>query len=479
MSSKPAGGEEAIGPEGVNATVEKTKKAPAKAGTGKKWEILEEDYEVQKKAIGEGGFGAVHLARVKASGDTAAVKVIKKATVDDRSELENEIALLKEMGNHDNVVGFFGMYEDKKYMYICMEACTGGEVFDRLAASGNFTERDASRVLMYVLEAIGHCHKYKVAHRDLKPENLMYKSKDPNAPLKVIDFGLAAKVGKSSKLTEPVGTGGYMAKEVIQGSYTTKCDLFAIGAIMFFLLVGELPFDHEDEEELDKLVVKGKYSMSAPEWSAISDEAKDLVKKLLSPEKDRPTAVECLQHPWIVSGGPTNAPHLSTTIYDRWKKHGIKNKVLNAAKIAIANKMTTDEIDTLAKEFDKVDADKGGNIDLQEFKKIIESSGIKVDTDLEEMFRAVDSDSSGTISKKEFVAATMSDHIAITEEKLLHAFEEFDRDKSGKVDLDELTQMLNNDTVLAKDVFKEMDTNKDGFVDLQEFNAYLEKQAVG
>ena len=92
----------------------------------------------------------------------------------------------------------------------------------------------------------------------------------------------------------------YIAPEVHKEVYDEKSDMWTLGVILYTLLCGYTPFQGKDRTEILEKVIKGKYSINSHEWDIISDEAKDLLKRLLSYNlRSRPSAKECLQHPWL------------------------------------------------------------------------------------------------------------------------------------------------------------------------------------
>ena len=88
---------------------------------------------------------------------------------------------------------------------------TGGELFDRIVAKGSYTERDASKLIKQILEAIDYMHEKDIVHRDLKPENLLYEDNNEDSIIKVSDFGLS-KVIDSGTMMTACGTPGYVGK---------------------------------------------------------------------------------------------------------------------------------------------------------------------------------------------------------------------------------------------------------------------------
>ena len=101
-------------------------------------------------------------------------------------------------------------------------------------------------------------------------------------------------------MNAPNGTPYYIAPEVLKGSYTTQCDNWSMGVVMYIMLSGKPPFGGRSNKEIIESVLKGSYSTSSTVWNGISKEAKDLIAKLLCREADmRITAQEAYNHPWL------------------------------------------------------------------------------------------------------------------------------------------------------------------------------------
>ena len=117
--------------------------------------------------------------------------------------------------------------------------------------------------------------------RDIKPENFLLYNENDDSHIKLIDFGLARKVGQNEIMNAPNGTPYYIAPEVLRGSYTTQCDNWSMGVVLFIMLSGKPPFGGKSNKEIIDNVLRGQYSFSNPVWENISDVAKDLIAKLL------------------------------------------------------------------------------------------------------------------------------------------------------------------------------------------------------
>jgi len=266
---------------------------------------LEDVYEI-KSDLGKGAFSVVKLAVNKKSGEKVAIKIIDKksaATPQDAKRLETEVAILKKI-NHPNIVSLKDMFETDKELSLVMELVTGGELFDKIVEKGQYTEKEASVIVKKMLEAVEYLHSVNIAHRDLKPENLLLKSND-DTEVMISDFGLSKIVGQESMMETACGTPYYVAPEVLSATgYDKEVDLWSVGVITYLLLCGFPPFYGESLPEVFEQIMKADYDFPDPYWTDISQEAKDLISKLLVPDaKKRYTSTQALKHPWVEKGG--------------------------------------------------------------------------------------------------------------------------------------------------------------------------------
>lgn len=111
--------------------------------------------------------------------------------------IKDEVSILTKL-DHPNIVKYYETYDDLKYMYLVMEYCPGGELFERIAKSENqqFNESDAAQVISKLVRAVVHCHANNITHRDIKPENIMYGA---DGEIKLIDFGLSKQSKKTGQ----------------------------------------------------------------------------------------------------------------------------------------------------------------------------------------------------------------------------------------------------------------------------------------
>jgi calcium/calmodulin-dependent protein kinase I len=109
-------------------------------------------------------------------------------------------------------------FETAHNLYLVFDLCTGGELFDRICAKGNYYEADAAELVRTIMLAVQHIHDAGIVHRDLKPENLLFRTKAEDADIMIADFGLSRVMDddKFTLLTEVCGTPGYMAPEIFK-----------------------------------------------------------------------------------------------------------------------------------------------------------------------------------------------------------------------------------------------------------------------
>lgn len=259
--------------------------------------------------LGKGNFSVVREAEDLVTGETVAIKCIRKKHLsrEDREGLEAEVRILSGM-DHPNIIKLYGMHEDGSNYYVVTELVRGGELFDRIVAKEFYQERDAAQVVKTIAEALKYCNEHGVVHRDLKPENILMEDDEDDHQLKLADFGFAKELDTSSEeamLKTTCGTPGYVAPEIISGRpYGKEVDMWSLGVITYILLCGYPPFYDENQSRLFRLIKKAKYKFDPEFWSDVSDSAKDLIRGLLVVDPSvRFTVDDVLNHPWIVNGG--------------------------------------------------------------------------------------------------------------------------------------------------------------------------------
>ncbi|KAK4879575.1 hypothetical protein RN001_007721 [Aquatica leii] len=233
--------------------------------------------------LGIGGFGRVELVQHKEKKEFVfALKYLKKV---DLIQQEQQGHALNEKNiqtscNSPFIVHMYKTMKDSKYLYFLMEACLGGDLWSLLQKQSRrrFDENAARFYAASVLEALAYLHERDIVYRDLKPENLLL---DPKGNLKLTDFGFAKKLGSRGRTYTFAGTPEYIAPEIVLNRGHDKAvDYWALGILIFELLVGRTPFRSNDSSYMKtyNLILRGIENVRFPD--TLPRKAEHLIKRL-------------------------------------------------------------------------------------------------------------------------------------------------------------------------------------------------------
>jgi len=488
LNSKPkkAGSAHGAAPSGASDPLKNAKDPAGKftrAGSvlGRDTEDVNDHYTFHEE-LGKGQFGTTYMVTNKHTGQQAACKAIAKRKLqakDDIDDVRREVSILHHLNGHANIVGLLNAYEGSKHIYIVMELCSGGELFDRIVERGHYSEADAATIFRTMMQTIQHCHNLGVIHRDLKPENFVLKTKAQDSPIKAIDFGLSTYFEPDQMFHDIVGSAYYVAPEVLRRNYSHESDVWSAGVILYILLAGVPPFWAQTESAIFDAVLKGKYDLKSDPWHRISDGAKDVIKKMLvAKPKDRIKAADVLNHPWVREDGDAPNAAMDNVVLSRMKKFSNVNKFKKLGLMAMARTLTSEEITGLKEMFSAFDTDKSGTITIDELQKGLTKKGASATlVELTALMQSMDVDGSGELDYEEFIAATLSVSKLQNTDNIARAFAYFDKDGSGYISVDELTSVM-KDFALTEgmdvhEFLREVDKDNDGRVDYDEFLAMM------
>ena len=206
------------------------------------------------------------------------------------------------MCQHPNIINLVDLFENSEYYYIVLDYMAGSDLFDYLQIRDFNLGEDRVRELTYQLAlGIKYLHNYGIVHRDLKLENIMMTDTTEQSVPKLVDFGLAKMIGPNEKASEPFGTLGYVAPEILEKKpYTFSCDLWSLGCIVYALLCSSLPFDHDSQKETIRMTCEDRVVFDSPQWAGYSQDCQDLIFRLLikRPE-ERISLDQALAHKWF------------------------------------------------------------------------------------------------------------------------------------------------------------------------------------
>lgn len=269
-----------------------------------------------RASLGNGFFSKVHIGVQVQTGAQRAVKVVDKAKFlsfqarnGSHLQLSSEAEVLTSL-EHPGIVRFHEWFQTESHFFLVMELVEGGDLLDYIMDNGCYAEPVAVRLFRELVSAIDYLHARNIVHRDLKPDNILLTVRSEDARLKIADFGLARTNMRSRDCRTFCGTPQYFAPELVNtlrdqaegqpaGGYGKQVDMWSLGVILYVMLSGILPFD-EEGGLLYQHILEGSYEFDVPQFGAVSQEAKDMVRGLMTVDpKARITVVQAAGHPWL------------------------------------------------------------------------------------------------------------------------------------------------------------------------------------
>ncbi|URE09784.1 calcium-dependent protein kinase [Musa troglodytarum] len=468
---------DAASPEAPAPTVPRPVPSDVGRVLGRPMEDVRATYTFGRE-LGRGQFGVTYLVVHRETGKQLACKAIatrKLVRQDDLDDVRREIQIMHHLTGHRNIVELKGAYEDRQSVNLVMELCEGGELFDRIIAKGHYSERAAAALCREIVSVVHACHSMGVMHRDLKPENFLFLNRRENSPLKATDFGLSVFFKPGEIFKDLVGSAYYVAPEVLRRQYGAEADIWSAGVILYILLSGVPPFWAENEDGIFDAILHGYIDFSSDPWPSISPGAKELIKKMLRADpKERLTAAEILNYPWMKEDGAPDKP-LDLTVMNRMKQFRAMNKLKKVALKVIAESLSEDEIMGLKEMFKSIDTDNSGTITFEELKAGLPklgNLGIKIsESEVRQLMEAADVDGNGSIDYIEFITATMHMNRVEREDHLNKALSILMKTRAEQA----LKKYNMGDEKTIKEIIAEVDTDKDGRINYEEFVTMMRK----
>ncbi|PAN13340.1 hypothetical protein PAHAL_2G329800 [Panicum hallii] len=438
--------------------------------------------------LGRGEFGVTRRCEDTATGEALACKTIRRKRLmlrragPDADDVRREVEITRRMSElgEGRVVRLREACEDDDGVHLVMELCEGGELFDRIFEREHYSERAASKLARTIVEVVQLCHDNGVMHRDLKPENFLFVNKSEDSPLKAIDFGLSVFFKPGDRFTEVVGSGCYMAPEVLKRNYGPEIDVWSAGVILHILLCGFPPFWGDSDEKIAQSILRGGINLQRDPWPKVSQNAKDLVRKMLDPDpRTRLTAKQVLEHPWLKNADKASNVSLGEVVRSRLKQFSSMNKFKKKALGVVAMNLPVEEIDKYTQMFNTMDKDNDGNLTLEELKEGFRINGQPVmEEEIKMLLEAGDIDGNGTLDCEEFVTVLLHIKKMSNDEYLPKAFKFFDKDGNGFIEMEELMEALGDGELkpngkVVNDIICEVDKDKDGRISYPEFELMM------
>eukprot|EP00010_Vexillifera_abyssalis_P005091 CAMPEP_0201550916 /NCGR_PEP_ID=MMETSP0173_2-20130828/7192_1 /ASSEMBLY_ACC=CAM_ASM_000268 /TAXON_ID=218659 /ORGANISM="Vexillifera sp., Strain DIVA3 564/2" /LENGTH=401 /DNA_ID=CAMNT_0047961033 /DNA_START=327 /DNA_END=1532 /DNA_ORIENTATION=+ len=255
------------------------------------------------QTIGSGSYGQIFKGTEIATGRPVCVKVVNDADWD-----ETERVTLSSL-SHPNVLEFIAHIRQGQKHFLITELAQGGDLFDFLDGKARVSETTARPFFRQLVDAFQYVHRAGVVHRDVKLENIFLDQ--THQRVIIGDFGFATFWSVHRKLSENCGTLYYLPPElVLEQQYTgPEVDTWSLGVLLYYLVVGSLPFDSPSDKLTEKLILA-----TDPFFPAyLSPNCRHLLSALLKPVSTRITLDQVATHPWLANnaGSPASAPSVA------------------------------------------------------------------------------------------------------------------------------------------------------------------------
>ena len=450
-------------------------------------------YYLELEELGYGSFGVVKKVCLKNNPETIrALKIIRKNRLIqgvNNQKLLDEILILKNL-DHPNIMKLYEFFQDSKNFYMVSEYCDQGDLSEKMNKLHYMNQIVVKFLMEQIFHAVAYLHSRGVCHGDIKLENIMlytttksaeerftiinkkitfdkklqhdiensFNKKENsenfissktmkiikdmlNYEIKLIDFG-CSKIftKKGERKSGIIGTSMYCSPEVIDNLYDEKCDEWACGILMYLLLCGEPPFDGDTEEEIFKKVKKCEYDFSRPQFKNVSDNCKDLIKKLLEPKLSRRIkAKDALKHPFFTEAFNPDEAFIfnkDTAIIEKLQSLVVPHSQFHSAIISYmcSNYISKDEEKKLRTVFRYIDYDGKNFLTKSKIEKALKDNGTLITVDrIQQIIDALDMDKNGVIEYQEYIQGLCNKNSLFNEFNLKNVFVIIDSDSKGYI----------------------------------------------
>ena len=256
---------------------------------GKHYEIV--------KVLGTGSFSVVVLVIHRPTNTQLACKISSRKLLMEANtfeRFEQEVRLLEVM-RHPNLVRLVDIIFNDELIYVIMELCSNGELFNYIAQNGRLDPFLCHRIFRQLVAAMTYLHSRDIAHRDLKPENILL---DDDMNPKIADFGLCHVSAQDQLLSTPCGSPFYAPPEIISNEEYDgkKSDVWSLGVVLYTMAVGSLPWKDTNQIYLFQEIKNADYRIP----TFVDPKLQDLIQQMMNPvPAERPSMEQVAEHPWV------------------------------------------------------------------------------------------------------------------------------------------------------------------------------------
>ena len=258
------------------------------------------DY-ILNEELGFGGFAKVVEGIHIPTGEKVAIKILDKNKLYSDSlalkRIKLEISILKNT-RHKNIIKLYEVMETPQKIYLIMEYCKGGELFNYIIRKKHLSEEQSCKFFHEIIDALEYLHVQNIVHRDIKPQNILLDNLNNEITIKIIDFGISNIYSLDNLLETSCGTASYAPPEMHTGNkyFGLLTDIWSAGVVLYIMNFGYLPFCEEDEDKNIQNIINGNYEIP----KEANPELKDFLKHLLDINPlTRYDFDQIKKHPWF------------------------------------------------------------------------------------------------------------------------------------------------------------------------------------
>ncbi|CAG9316347.1 unnamed protein product [Blepharisma stoltei] len=435
---------------------------------------IRKNFTVIKK-LQAGIYGDVKLAVDNRNNLQREIKEINKSLINPEMEEKGweEVYKLVEL-DHPNIGKVVEIRQSSDKIYFIFEYLKGGNLFDRILQN-RISEYHASCYMRDILTCMQYFHSKGIINRNIRPENIVFESTEDDSVLKLMNFELSPGICQVPIQTDFLD---YLAPEVRKGDHNqTASDIWSLGVVLYIIMIGRPPFTGLSINEITRRINEN-FLLTSELFSLYSEEIKDLLSKMLNINyKNRITAVEALNHPWIVNRENLNKSSGNEEVLTRIARFQAKSIIKTSILTFIISQFTdiAGEKEYI-KIFKSLDTNDDGVINKAELIEGCKILALEDIAEVEEILKNCDIDQSGCIEYSEFIVAATNWNTAAQIRKLRNAFEVYDTSGDGKLSFNELKEAVPGiEHSEWSKFFEEADVNKDGMISFDEFRKFLLK----
>ncbi|KAH0795550.1 CAMK family protein kinase [Histomonas meleagridis] len=249
------------------------------------------------RTIGNGAFSVVALVYDITTNAQYACKISSRKFLIQQKlfdKFEREVRIMQSFQS-PFLVQLYDIVYDQNLIYLIMEYCSNGELFQAIADNGPVEEKRAKKIFAQIVSGVSYIHSHDISHRDIKPENILL---DSCMNAKITDFGLCQHTSENLLLKTYCGSPFYVSPEVLLNKPYDgkKSDIWSLGVVLFTIVTGGLPWEDIGQQKLYQQIAEANFTI--PRY--LPPDLRDLISRLmqLNP-KDRPNVDEILKHPWL------------------------------------------------------------------------------------------------------------------------------------------------------------------------------------